>query len=192
MTRQYWLMKSEPDVYSILNLKKDKKTLWTGVRNYQARNFMMQQMKIGDEVLFYHSNAEPPGIAGVARVSAAAIPDPSQFDKKSDFFAEKATKAKPIWFCTELEYVQVFSRLLSLNGLRETPELSTMEVLKKGQRLSVQPVTEKEFLKVLEMATAAHPAARSTATSIASSFETTTLGSTPQKSRGSAAATGDT
>jgi predicted RNA-binding protein with PUA-like domain len=148
MARQYWLMKSEPDVYSISTLKKDKTTWWSGVRNYQARNFMMNEMKVGDEVLFYHSSTEPPGVAGLARVSKLAQPDPTQFDKKSEYFDPKATQEKPIWFCVQVEFVEIFPHYVSLDELRATKELSTMQVLKKGQRLSIQPVTEKEFKKV--------------------------------------------
>lgn len=141
----YWLMKSEPDVYSIETLKKDKTTWWEGVRNYQARNFMMKDMKVGDLVLFYHSNAEPSGVAGIAKVSHAAEPDKSQFDKKSEYFDPKATKEKPNWFCVQVEYVKEFKEVISLNDLREEKSLADMLVLKKGQRLSVQPVDKKHF-----------------------------------------------
>jgi len=141
----YWLMKSEPDVYSIKTLKKDKTTWWEGVRNYQARNFMMKDMKVGDYVLFYHSNAEPPGVAGIAKVSSAAAPDKSQFDKKSEYFDPKATKEKPNWFCVQVEFVNEFSDIVSLDDLREEVALQDMLVLKKGQRLSVQPVDKKHF-----------------------------------------------
>ena len=101
---QYWLMKSEPDVFSIDDLKKQKQTTWDGVRNYQARNFMMNDMQVGDLVLFYHSNAKPPGIAGLATVSKKAEPDPTQFDKKSEYFDPKATKEKPRWFCVKVKF----------------------------------------------------------------------------------------
>lgn len=148
MARQYWLMKSEPDVYSIQHLKKDQTTEWGGVRNYQARNFMKDQMQVGDEVLFYHSNAEPPGVAGLARVSRAAQPDPTQFDKKSEYHDPKATREKPIWFCVEVKFEKIFPELVSLERLRAEKSLTDMLVLKKGQRLSIQPVTEKEFRKV--------------------------------------------
>ena len=151
MIRQYWLMKSEPDVYSISHLKKDKTSLWSGVRNYQARNFMVKDMKVGDQVLFYHSSATPSGVAGLARVSKLAQPDPSQFDKKSDGFDPKATREKPIWFCVEVEYVSTFSHFISLDELKTVKELAPMQVLKKGQRLSIQPVTEKEFKKVCQL-----------------------------------------
>lgn len=148
---KYWLMKSEPDVYSIDQLKKDSTTLWSGVRNYQARNFMMKDMALGDWVLFYHSNAEPPGVAGLAQVSRLALPDPTQFDKKSEYFDPKASKEKPSWFCVEVKYVSKFKNLVSLDDLRNEKSLASMLVLKKGQRLSIQPVTEVEFETVRKM-----------------------------------------
>jgi len=151
MAKNAWLMKSEPDVYSIASLKKDKRTWWEGVRNYQARNFM-KEMAVGDEVLFYHSSAEPPGIAGLARVSKTAQPDQTQFNAKSDYHEPKATKEKPMWFCVEVEFVKEFSQLISLDRLKKEKSLSEMLVLQRGQRLSVQPVGEKHFKKVLEMA----------------------------------------
>lgn len=138
-------MKSEPDVYSIEQLRKDKTTWWEGVRNYQARNFMMKDMAVGDAVLFYHSNAEPPGVAGLAKVSKLAQPDPAQFDKKSDYFDPKATKEKPVWFCVQVEYVSTFKNYISLSDLREDEKLSDMLVLQKGSRLSIQPVDKKHF-----------------------------------------------
>lgn len=143
--KKYWLMKSEPDVFSIEHLKKNKTTLWEGVRNYQARNFMMNDMNVGDEVLFYHSNAEPSGIAGLASISKTAIPDPTQFDKKSEYFDPKATKEKPIWFCVEVKYQKNIKSFLSLSELKKTDALANMLVIKKGQRLSIQPVEYKDF-----------------------------------------------
>lgn len=142
---KYWLMKSEPDVFPLDQLKKDKTTWWEGVRNYQARNFMMKDMQVGDLVLFYHSNAEPSGVAGLARISSAAAPDKAQFDKKSEYFDPKATKEKPIWFCVEVEYVDTFKHFISLADLREAKGVSDMLVLQKGSRLSVQPVDKKHF-----------------------------------------------
>jgi predicted RNA-binding protein with PUA-like domain len=142
---KYWLMKSEPDVYSIDQLKKDGKTLWTGVRNYQARNFMMKDMQLGDQVLFYHSNAQPPGVAGLAQVSRPAAADPTQFDKKSEYFDAKARPEKPNWFCVEVSYQEKFKNFVSLEDLRSEVALKDMLVLKKGQRLSIQPVTAAEF-----------------------------------------------
>ena len=140
-----WLMKSEPDVYSIETLQKEKHSWWEGVRNYQARNFMTQDMQIGDLVLFYHSSCEPPGVAGLAVVSKAAEPDKTQFDKKSEYYDPKATKEKPIWFCVEVAFKTKFKHFVPLDELRETKALKEMLVLKKGMRLSIQPVTEKEF-----------------------------------------------
>ncbi|WP_295904546.1 EVE domain-containing protein [uncultured Bdellovibrio sp.] len=148
---KYWLMKSEPDVYSIDQLHKDKTTPWEGVRNYQARNYMQKDMQVGDLVLFYHSNAEPPGVAGIAKVSKLAFPDKTQFEKKSEYFDAKATKEKPIWFCVEVEYVAKFKNLVSLSDLRDNEKLSDMVVLQKGSRLSVQPVEKKHFDIVKKM-----------------------------------------
>lgn len=142
---KYWLMKSEPDVFSIDHLAKDKTTLWEGVRNYQARNFMMNDMKAGDLILFYHSNASPPGVAGIAKVKSAAEPDPTQFNKKSQYYDAKATKEKPIWHCVRVEFVSRFKNFISLEDLKNNKELQSMLVIKKGQRLSIQPVTEDEF-----------------------------------------------
>ena len=141
----YWLMKSEPETYGIDHLKKDKTTWWECVRNYQARNYMTNDMKPGDLVLFYHSNAEPPGVAGIAVVSKPAQADQTQFDKKSDYYAPKATKEKPIWFCVEIKFKEKFKKLITLEALKSEPSLTDMLVLKRGQRLSIQPVTETEF-----------------------------------------------
>lgn len=138
-------MKSEPDVFSIDDLKKDKTTLWEGVRNYQARNFMMNDMKTGDEILFYHSSSEPPGIAGLAVVTKEKQPDPTQFDKNSKYFDSKATKEKPIWYCVHVGFKKKFSELIPLSRLKETKELADLLVLKRGQRLSIQPVTQTHF-----------------------------------------------
>lgn len=142
---KHWLMKTEPDVFSIDDLNKSKTTLWEGVRNYQARNFMMKDMQLKDLVLFYHSNATPSGIAGIAEVSKLSIPDPTQFDKRSEYYDKKATKEKPIWYCVEVKFVKKFTQLLSLDQIKKESNLQSMLVIKKGQRLSIQPVTEKEY-----------------------------------------------
>ena len=144
-------MKSEPEVYSLSHLQKDRRTLWTGVRNYQARNFMMNDMKIGDQVLFYHSNAEPTGIAGLAQISGLAVEDPTAQDKKSDGYDPKASKEKPIWFCVEVEFVEHFPNLVSLAQLKSEASLKELLVVQRGQRLSVQPVSEKHFHFILKM-----------------------------------------
>jgi predicted RNA-binding protein with PUA-like domain len=151
MSEKYWLMKSEPDVFSLADLRRVKHSLWDGVRNYQARNFMMNDMKIGDTVLFYHSNAEPSGIAGLARVSAAAVADPSQFDRKNKAFDEKARKEKPTWYCVEVEFVALFPRFVALGDLRAEPRLGDMLVLRKGQRLSIQPVEAHHARLIIKM-----------------------------------------
>ncbi len=148
---KYWLMKSEPDVFSIDQLKKEKTSLWDGVRNYQARNFMMKDMKVGDKVLFYHSNAKPPGVAGVATISQEAIPDPTQFKKTSEYFDPKASKEKPRWFCVEVAFKEKFQEFVPLDHLKGRKGLEEMLVTKKGQRLSIQPVTKKEFDTVCKM-----------------------------------------
>lgn len=146
-----WLMKSEPDVFSIDQLASDKTTWWTGVRNYQARNFMMNEMKVGDAVLFYHSNATPPGVAGLAKVTRAAAADELQFDKKSEYHDPKATREKPIWFCVEVSFVKKFKNYVSLQDLRDNEDLEDLLVLKKGQRLSIQPVSEEHFAIIKKM-----------------------------------------
>jgi predicted RNA-binding protein with PUA-like domain len=145
MAKRYWLMKSEPSAYSIDDLKKDKSTLWEGVRNYQARNFMMKEMNIGDEILFYHSNADPPAVVGVAEVSGPAEPDPTQFDAVDCHHDPKAMPSKPIWYCVRVKFRQKFARQLPLSELRERKDLQNMVLLTKGSRLSIQPVAEKEF-----------------------------------------------
>lgn len=140
-----WLIKSEPDVFSIDDLKRDGKTAWTGVRNYQARNFMRDGMSIGDLVLFYHSNAEPTGVAGIARVCSAAHHDETAWDPMSEFHDPKAKKGDTVWMCVDVGFVEKFSRVVTLDELRAEPKLKAMAVLQRGQRLSVQPVSAAEF-----------------------------------------------
>jgi predicted RNA-binding protein with PUA-like domain len=149
---RHWLMKSEPEVFSIDDLREKRATLWDGVRNYQARNYMMNEMQVGDEVLFYHSNAEPPGVAGRARIVGKAEPDPSQFDKKSPYFEPKARADKPIWFGARVGFVEKFPRLVSLDEIRGEKALKDMLVLKRFQRLSIQPVAPKDFAWICKMA----------------------------------------
>jgi predicted RNA-binding protein with PUA-like domain len=151
MARKHWLIKSEPTAYSIDDLKRDKSTLWEGVRNYQARNFMMNEMRAGDEALFYHSSAEPPGAVGIAEVVGKAEPDPTQFDSDDSHYDPKATPAKPIWYCVRVKFKEKFARQVSLSELRERKELQKMVLLQKGSRLSIQPVTEKEFKLVSKL-----------------------------------------
>ena len=144
---RYWLVKTEPDVYSIEDLKRDKRTLWTEVRNYQARNYL-RDMKKGDLLLVYHSNANPSGVVGIAMVSKEFVADPTQFDEKSEVFDPKATPSAPRWFCPEVQYVETFRTLIPLAALRDRKELKGMELLRKGSRLSVQPVKPEEFITI--------------------------------------------
>lgn len=149
---KYWLMKSEPEDFSIRDLERrpDKTEPWTGVRNYQARNYMRDEMRVGDPVLFYHSNANPSGIAGLAEVATEPFPDPTAFDPKSKYYDPKSVSHGATWMCVSVRHVETFPRLLPLEELRGIPGLSAMELLRKGSRLSVQPVTAKEFRLVTE------------------------------------------
>jgi predicted RNA-binding protein with PUA-like domain len=148
---KFWLMKSEPDVFSIDMLQIKKKSGWDGVRNYQARNYMRDDMKIGDMVLFYHSSCEIPGIAGLAKVSLNSTPDPTQFDPKSDYFDPKATKDKPRWFMVEVEFVEKFTNVITLLNLKKIKALEKMPLVQKGSRLSINPVTDKEYDTILKL-----------------------------------------
>lgn len=152
MTRQYWLMKSEPDECSIDDLAAApaQTVPWIGVRNHQARNFMRDQMRIGDGVLFYHSSCPQPGIAGLARVASAAYPDASQFDPTSPYFDVKADPQAPRWLHVDVQLDRK-TRLLGLAEMHGRPELSTMQVLRKGNRLSITPVTPAEWQAVLAL-----------------------------------------
>lgn len=143
-----WLVKSEEDVYSIDDLKRDKKTHWHGVRNYQARNYL-KAMKRGDTVLFYHSNCETPGVVGVATVDKVAYPDPSQFDKKSEYYDSKSPAAEPRWFCPDIAYKKKFQQTVSLEELKTVSGIGDFQLLKRGNRLSVLPVTDTQ-LRVIE------------------------------------------
>ena len=147
---QYWLMKTEPTTYSIYDLEKQGVTPWEGVRNYQARNFMRDQMKLGDKVLFYHSNCNPPGIVGLATVSKESHPDYFALDKNSSYFDPKASKEKPIWYMVEVSYEKKFSQTYSLTDIRNNPDLKSMMVIKKGSRLSIQPVSKEEYETIIE------------------------------------------
>jgi predicted RNA-binding protein with PUA-like domain len=147
----YWLMKTEPTAYSIDDLKRDKRTAWEGVRNYQARNFM-KEMKAGDLVLFYHSSADPAGVFGIAKVAAPAHPDLSQFNKKDSHFDPKATKEKPIWYCVDIAFVEKFSEPVPLGAIKNDPTLRGIMVTQQGSRLSVQPVSEGHFKYLRKMA----------------------------------------
>lgn len=144
---QYWLIKSEPDTYSIDDLKRDKTTAWEGVRNYQARNYM-REMKKGDRILFYHSSSEPLGIAGVASVVREAHADESQF-KNGNYFEARASKDKPVWHCVDVAFEEKSKHVLSLDEMRHDTALEGMILLQKGSRLSVQPVSGKHFAHIV-------------------------------------------
>ena len=141
-------MKSEPDEFSFADLERKGREPWTGVRNYQARNFM-RAAKVDDIVLFYHSNCDEPGIAGLAKVSKLAFPDPTQFDPKSDYFDSKAKQSEPRWFCIEVKFYKKFKSHIGLENLKSNRELKSMLIMRPGNRLSVTPVTAAEF-KVIQ------------------------------------------
>lgn len=148
----YWLMKSEPDVYSFDDLKAAprKTTMWEGVRNYQARNFMRDDMRKGDIVLFYHSNCKEPGIVGLAEIaSKQAYPDPTQFDPKSNYHDPNSDPANPRWLVVDVRYKKAVPRPVSLKDIKAHPQLANMKVAQRGMRLSVQPVAEQHF-RILE------------------------------------------
>lgn len=151
---RYWLMKSEPDCFSIDDLKKRPKqsSMWDGVRNYQARNFMKDQMQKGDLAFFYHSNANPPHIAGIIEISSdKSYPDPSQFDPKTDHYDPKSSNDNPRWWLVDVKFKEKFSSPISLEAIKNNPKLKTMMVIQKGSRLSIQPVSKEEWHEVLLM-----------------------------------------
>ncbi|MDO4776481.1 MAG: EVE domain-containing protein [Cardiobacteriaceae bacterium] len=150
---QYWLMKSEPDVFSLddLRARPGQTEPWDGVRNYQARNFM-REMQVGDQVFFYHSNATPPGIAGIAEIVGAARPDPTQFDPASKYFDGKSTADKPRWDLVDVRFVRAFPALIPLETLKNLPALAGMPLVQKGSRLSVMPVAPEHWQIILELA----------------------------------------
>ena len=145
-------MKSEPSEYSIDDLKRDKKAPWFGVRNYQARNYMRDAMKIGDEVLFYHSSCPEPGVAGIARVASLAYPDATQFDEKSPYHDPKAKKENPRWMLVDVKFVKQFKQIVTLSELRQEKSLQNLLILRPGNRLSITPVTAKEFDGICHLA----------------------------------------
>lgn len=144
----YWLMKSEPDELSINDLGRLGETRWDGVRNYQARNFL-RAMAVGDEFFFYHSSCPEPGIAGIARISAAAYPDPTALDPQSHYFDAKASAEKNPWSAVEVAHVETFAKVLGLGYLKQQTALAEMSLVQKGSRLSVMPVTAEQWAAVL-------------------------------------------
>jgi predicted RNA-binding protein with PUA-like domain len=150
---RYWLMKSEPSVFSIddLSRAKDGTTRWDGVRNYQARNFLRSEIAAGDGVLFYHSSAEPPAVAGLARVARAGYPDPTQFDPRDSHYDRDSSRDDPRWYAVDIKFEAKFARVVTLPELREMRSLADMVLLRRGSRLSVQPVTAGEWKQILKM-----------------------------------------
>ncbi|WP_250624844.1 EVE domain-containing protein [Pinirhizobacter soli] len=147
----YWLMKSEPDTFSIDDLKRKGKEAWDGVRNYQARNFMRDGMRVGDKVFFYHSNCAVPGIAGIASVATSAYPDPSQFDPKSHYFDAGAKREDPRWMLVDVKFVRKLKRVITLEELKGLDELADMALVRKGNRLSVMPVSKPHWDYILTL-----------------------------------------
>ncbi len=150
MARRYWLMKTEPGAYSIGDLERDGRTYWDGVRNYQARNFMRDDMRVGDGVLFYHSNCKPPGVVGLSRIVREEYPDHTAFDPGDMHYDPKSDPSNPRWFMVDMEFVARFDQIVSLEVLKAEPGLEEMVVTKRS-RLSVQPVTALEFEVVKKM-----------------------------------------
>jgi predicted RNA-binding protein with PUA-like domain len=151
--KKYWLVKSEPEVFSFNDLKKSKNqtTYWDGVRNYQARNYLRDEMKKGDLVLFYHSNSDPLAVMGICDVVKEGYPDHTQFDKKSDHFDEKADPKNPTWFMVDIKLIKEFNKPVTLDSIKSNPKLKTMKLIQRGQRLSIQPVTKAEWDEILKM-----------------------------------------
>lgn len=148
----YWLMKSEPDVFGIEDLKRNGVEPWDGVRNYQARNFMRDEMKVGDEILFYHSNTKPPGIAGIARVASKPYDDPTQFDPDAKYYDPKSSPDNPRWQLVDVAYVRHAKRYLSLDELKQHAEaMDDFPLLRKGNRLSVMPVNEEHWNYIMQL-----------------------------------------
>ena len=149
---RHWLIKSEPDVFGIGDLAKVKREPWSGVRNYQARNYMWKDMKAGDLALFYHSNAKPPGVTGIARVVGEPYPDPTQFDEKSEYYDPKSKPENPRWWLHDFEFVSKFKEMLTLEALKADSVLSEMMVCQKGTRLSITPVDPLHYKRACKLA----------------------------------------
>lgn len=150
----YWLFKSEPETYSFTDLlaEPNRTTGWDGVRNYQARNFLRDSVKVGDGVLFYHSSTNPPCVAGIAKVVRAGHPDPTAFDARSDHHDPRSDPSNPTWYQVSIQGVEAIDPPIPLSRLREIPELAGMELLRKGSRLSIQPVSEREWKAINALA----------------------------------------
>lgn len=144
-------MKSEPDVYSIDDLQRDGREMWDSIRNYQARNMMRDDMRIGDNVFFYHSSCKEPGVVGIARVASKPYPDPVQFDKKSRYFDAKSDKDNPRWILVDVEFVRKLQRNITLTDIKAEKSLADMILVRRGNRLSIMPVEKKHWNKILSL-----------------------------------------
>ncbi len=153
MTKKFWLFKSEPSEFSWEDLKKSKNktTFWDGVRNYQARNFLRDEIKKGNGVLFYQSSTEPLAVVGYCEVVKDGYPDHTQYDKRNDHFDPKADPKNPTWFMVDIKLVKEFSKHVTLDSIKSNPKLKSMKLIQRGQRLSIQPVTKVEWDEILEM-----------------------------------------
>jgi predicted RNA-binding protein with PUA-like domain len=145
----YWLMKSEPDAYSIDDLERDGRDMWDGIRNYQARNMMRDEMRVGDNVFFYHSNCKEPGIVGIMKVASKPHTDPTQFDPESKYYDPKSKEEDPRWMLVDVEFVRKLSRTITLAELKEHPGLDGMILLRRGNRLSIMPVDKSHWDLIL-------------------------------------------
>ncbi len=148
----HWLMKSEPDVYSIDDLERDGREMWDSIRNYQARNMMRDDMRIGDEIFFYHSNCKEPAIVGISKVCSEPYPDPVQFDETSRYFDPKSSEDNPRWILVDVEFVRKFADPITLAELKTRPELEGMILTRRGNRLSIMPVTDEHWDVVVSLA----------------------------------------
>ena len=153
MAKKYWLIKSEPSVFSIEDLKKSKNqtTFWDGVRNYQARNFLRDEMKKGEQVLFYYSNTDPNAVVGICEVVKEGYADHTQFDPENKHFFPSADPQNPIWFMVDVKFVKKFKRPVTLQEIKENSKLQNMKLIKRGNRLSVMPVEKAEFDEIVKM-----------------------------------------
>lgn len=147
----YWLMKSEPDTYSIDDLKRDQREMWDGIRNYQARNMMRDDMRVGDKIFFYHSSCKEPAIVGIAKVASKPYPDPTQFDPDSKYFDPKSSEDDPRWYLVDVQFVRRTKRPITLGELKSHPGLDDMILTRRGNRLSIMPVTDDEWDIVLSI-----------------------------------------
>jgi predicted RNA-binding protein with PUA-like domain len=152
-TVRYWLCKSEPEAFSIADLAKKGEALWDGVRNYQVRNLLRDEVRVGDKALFYHSSTKAVGVVGEMEVVGAAVPDPLQFDRKSQYYDPKSSKESPRWLAVTVRYVQTFPNLVPLSVLRADPQLAGMRILERGNRLSITAVTKAEYNRIVQLGT---------------------------------------